>query len=417
MNDVLLFHRGGYLDASLGETARATVKQLHNWNPDDLLKMPVDDVIGKLVDQGSARCPRLLTDQAWMPEPTEITQESMEFGERYTRRVIRLVLVVPFEGEKVVFTLRANQFTLNPPRVVRLEESELHLAIDGPPDNPEQVKAAFDKQLATIEQHLAWSRQQIEQHNQQIRADVPGMVGKRREQLLATRNLQAQIGYPIRRRSDADTYSVPLRRRTLRSVRSQPAAPGTSFKPEPAMSDSDYRAALAVLRNSRNALERSPSMAEKLNEEHIRDLLLISLNAHFEGDVAGEVFNGEGKTDILIRVDDHNIFIGECKVWSGPSTMDEALEQLFKYLVWRDTKAAILLFVRNKDVTAVINKAIKKIEDHPSFKRRDPSRDEDELNFTMHAQDDTAREIHLALIPFALRNPAANSTTGESQST
>ncbi|MGH3951443.1 MAG: hypothetical protein ACRDSE_20375, partial [Pseudonocardiaceae bacterium] len=187
------------------------------------------------------------------------------------------------------------------------------------------------------------------------------------------------------------------------------------FKPKPAMSEQDYRAALEVPHNSRNALERSPSLVSKLKEEEIRDILLINLNAHFKGDAAGEVFNGAGKTDILIRVEDRNIFIGECKVWAGPSSMDEALEQLFNYLVWRDTKAAILLFIRNKDVTAVINKAVKKIEDHPNFKRRAPQRDDDRPEFTMQAQDDPAREIHLALVPFALRTPDADATTATNE--
>ena len=31
-------------------------------------------------------------------------------------------------------------------------------------------------------------------------------------------------------------------------------------------------------------------------------------------------------------------------------------EQLFSYLVWRDTKAAVLLFIQNVDITAVIEK-------------------------------------------------------------
>jgi hypothetical protein len=83
--------------------------------------------------------------------------------------------------------------------------------------------------------------------------------------------------------------------------------------------------------------------------------------------------------------------------------MDEALGQIFKYLVWRDTKAAILLFIRNKDVTAVIKKAAAKIEAHPNYKRRGPSHTDDRLDFVMHAQDDAEREIHLALLPFALR--------------
>jgi hypothetical protein len=41
-------------------------------------------------------------------------------------------------------------------------------------------------------------------------------------------------------------------------------------------------------------------MTARLNEEQIRDLLLVNLNAQFEGKAGGEVFNGEGKTDILI---------------------------------------------------------------------------------------------------------------------
>ncbi|MEU4250390.1 hypothetical protein AB0F15_23570 [Amycolatopsis sp. NPDC026612] len=129
----------------------------------------------------------------------------------------------------------------------------------------------------------------------------------------------------------------------------------------------------------------------------------MGLNAQFEGTAGGELFNGEGKTDILIRVDDRNVFIGECKVWSDPKTMDDALRQLFGYLVWRDTKAAVLLFIRNKDVTAVIEKAIQKIEDHPNYKRTGTRRGDEQIDFTMHAQDDPDREIHLALIPFALR--------------
>jgi hypothetical protein len=404
MYDVLLFSKGGRLDKVLWETADVVAEQLQKWDADDLLKTPVDDVIESLVEQGTVHCPKLYTDQAWMPEPTEVTQRFKEFGERLTRRVTRLVLVVPFEGEQAIFTRRANQFTADPPRVANINNGELRLAVDSPPDDPAQVKAAFDSQIEKIEQYLGWSRQQIEQHNQQIKSQVPEMVVQRREQLLATRKLQAQIGYPIRRRTDADTYSVPVRRRTVRHTNSR----REPFKPEPALTDQDYQAALRVLRNQRNALERTPSLAAQLKEEEIRDLLLIGLNAQFEGDVGGELFNGTGKTDILIRVDDRNIFIGECKVWAGPKTMDEALEQLFGYVVWRDTKAAILLFIRNKDVTAVIEKAARKIEEHPNYKRSAPRRDDDQFEFTMHAQDDPERDIHLALIPFALRSTTSS---------
>jgi hypothetical protein len=96
--------------------------------------------------------------------------------------------------------------------------------------------------------------------------------------------------------------------------------------------EAQYEQALAVLRNARNALERSPSMAARLDEEKIRDLLLISLNAQLREAAAGEVFNAAGKTDILIRAEDRNVFIAECKIWRGPKTVREALTQLLAYL-------------------------------------------------------------------------------------
>lgn len=270
--------------------------------------------------------------------------------------------MVPFDGEKAVFRLRASRSTWNSPQVASVGDHELRLAVDGPTGDAADVRARFEAQLDKIETFLEWSSNQIEEHNARIRAEVPGMVARRRAQLLAIRNLQAEIGFPIRRRPDADTYTVPIKRRNLRPVRPAGTPAAAPFKPESTMAAGDYQAALAVLRNSRNALERTPSLAAKLDEEQIRDLLLVNLNAHFEGDAVGEVFNGEGKTDILIRAGDRNIFIGKCKIWRGQGTMDEALAQIFKYLVWRDTKAAVLLFIRNKDVTAVIKKAVAKIE-------------------------------------------------------
>jgi hypothetical protein len=414
---VQLFSKGSAYDlatslaAFLGKTAQAVAQRLHNWNADELLNTPVDDVVEQLVDMGSVECPNLLLDDAFMLEPTEVDQQYRDWGEVRTRRVTRFVLVVPFEGEKNVFELRPDQFTNMPPQVLRLQAHEIRLVIDNPMNDPAAIKGAFDAQIATIEQYLGWSRWQIELHNRGLRDRVPGMVASRRDQLLATRNLQAEIGFPVRRRKDADTYAAPISRKSVRPRPRQPWGARAAFKPEPAMQDEDYQAALRVLRNQRNALERTPFVAAKLDEEEIRDLLLVGLNAHFEGDAGGEVFNGAGKTDILVRVDDRNIFIGECKVWSGPKTMDDALKQLFGYLVWRDTKAAILLFIRNKDVTGVIDKAITKIKEHPNYKRSlTHQAGADQYEFTMHAEGDAGREIHLTLIPFALRPTAEAST-------
>jgi hypothetical protein len=54
----------------------------------------------------------------------------------------------------------------------------------------------------------------------------------------------------------------------------------------------------------------------------------VQLNGHFTGEAGGELFNGSGKTDIIVRHDDRNVFIGECKIWAGVAKFVSALDQL-----------------------------------------------------------------------------------------
>jgi hypothetical protein len=73
-----------------------------------------------------------------------------------------------------------------------------------------------------------------------------------------------------------------------------------------------------------------------LDEESIRNHILLQLNGHYDGAATGETFNSNGKTDILIRMEDIHIFIRLCKFWHGPKAFEEAIDQLPSYLTWRD---------------------------------------------------------------------------------
>jgi hypothetical protein len=350
----------------------------------------------------SVACPKLRRDEAHLLPISEQTQTFKDpFGDRMTRRMTQPTLVVPYDGEKIVFSMRASQSSFNPPRA-DVADGELRLTWLGQDADAGAVRAHFDRELDEIERHLSWSQRDIDTHNQTIRTTTPDLVSQRRAKLFRDRELEAGIGFPIQRRSDASKYVVPMRRRRIApSSPPRPTAIGP-FQPEPMLDDADYEAALTVLRNARNALERSPSMTAKLNEEQIRDLLLVSLNAQFEGKAGGEVFNGMGKTDILIREGDRNVFIGECKVWKGPKTIRDALDQLLSYLVWRDTKAALLVFIRTGQPSEVIKKSVAEIEASPTYKRRGRHDSDERVDFVLHAQGDPAREIQLAYLPFAL---------------
>ncbi|PZS16353.1 MAG: hypothetical protein DLM57_10485 [Pseudonocardiales bacterium] len=406
--DPLLFHGRGDLRDRLDSSLDALRTTIQNWDADHLLRTPEHDVADELVETYGVECPALLRDHI-EALPTEEGYSSFRdgFGDQVRQRIAIRRFIVPFTGAADVFALQASTHTLTPPRATVQENKqgggELRIslqALQGQVPSADQIRQAVHTELDKIVQHLEWSRSDIAAYQQRVRSAVEEVTARKQE-ILRERDLQAAIGFPVRRRDDAATYAVPVRRKTIATQStSKPRAP---FAPEPAIADHDFETVLRVLTASRNQLERTPSMTSTLTEEKIRDLLLVNLNAQFEGAAAGEVFNGAGKTDILIRENDRNIFIAECKIWKGPKTITDALDQLFSYLVWRDTKAALLLFIRRGQPTEVIAKSIAAIEAHTNHKRMlDRTIDDGRSDHVMHATADPAREIRLTFLPFVL---------------
>lgn len=397
-----LLFADSYLTEKLSALAQHARRRLADWPADDLLAMHEVDVVANLLDTASIECPTLLRADAYLLDPAEADLNFREFGKIVSRRITRFTLVVPFYGDREIFTWQPSWSTFNTTRA-EVSGAELRLFSCLASGDPSSVKTDFDAQLDEIERFLDRSRNEIQQRQYALEAQIPRLVSDRRAKLLADRAAHASIGFPIKRQPDTSAYSVPLRRRqVLPSAVATKRAPTHRFEPEPKLSGQDYEAALAVLQNVRSALERSPSTTRQLGEDQIRDILLASLNAQFEGEAVGEVFNGAGKTDILIRVNDRNIFIGECKIWKGPQTVADALDQLLGYLVWRDTKAALLLFIREADVSTVTAKAVAKVGGHPSYKRRGKNWTEGRYDFVLRTPGDPSQEIHLALLPFLI---------------
>jgi hypothetical protein len=109
-----------------------------------------------------------------------------------------------------------------------------------------------------------------------------------------------------------------------------------------------------------------------MGEEDIRNHLLALLQAGFRsGSATGESFNQAGKTDILLRYQNHNLFVAECKVWSGPKAFGDAITQLLGYLTRRDSKSALLVFVKNKDISGVLTSMQAHAPTHPQFEGQD----------------------------------------------
>jgi hypothetical protein len=128
-----------------------------------------------------------------------------------------------------------------------------------------------------------------------------------------------------------------------------------------------YGHVLRVVDSVGKMIERHPSTFLGKSEEDLRDHMLVSLQSNPIGTATGETYNKSGKTDILIRHENSNIFIGECKVWHGQSEYLKAIDQLLGYLTWRDKDAALILFVKNQDISNVIKTTQTAICEHPQY--------------------------------------------------
>jgi hypothetical protein len=400
---------GSQLTERLSAAASRAADGLATWPPDDLLETSEADIASELIRLAIIEPPSMARGQAWLEPTTEISVTAEKFGRYFHADATRFTLAVPVAGDLSLFDMTASRF---PGNVILGEidkpASTLRLYCHNP-GTADQARKYLDWVLDQIEQRLELMRADILAHNQQMTTQLPQAVAQRRAKLLGDRDLQASIGYPIMKWPDADSYSAPVKRRKITPGRSaRPSGRLNVYVPEPAIDEGDYEAVLAVLWNARNALERSPSMSAKLGEEETRDLLLVSLNAQFEGKAAGEVFNCTGKTDILVRERDRNVFIGECKIFdpknkqSVDHIVTSALDQLLSYLTWRDTKAALLLFIRDANVSDVIDKTVATISSHPNHKRPGKISAEERHDFVLHTNGDTNREIHLAFLPFLI---------------
>lgn len=173
---------------------------------------------------------------------------------------------------------------------------------------------------------------------------------------------------------------------------------------EPVLENEIFEHILSIVRMQGREMERSPQTYEQMDEEARRDLFLATLNTHYEGRGSAEALNRSGKTDILIRFEERNLFIAECKFWEGAKGFGDAVDQLFRYASWRDTKLALIIFVREKGLTELIEKTSAALEAHTQFAGLRRAEYETELRATLTWPGDDRRQADLNV--FFVHTPA-----------
>lgn len=393
------------LNHSIRHAVQKMLEEIEALDENRLLGTHPEDLTRYLVEKYGITPITLLRDQ-WYADHQDVRVDVRHDPLRWIQDRSRPVMVpgerievrIPFEGESDLLFSKANTFSMNPPRAV-IEKNEIVLRYETPADQPRDVRTMVDQTLKDIEEHLSWQRPMIDAHNQGLPGATEQAIRRRRERLLAQSQRAEALGIPIRRRADAPkTYSLPTVRR--KAVPTLPPATTGQFKPEPALEMELYEHILKVVQDMALVMERSPDAFKSMNEEALRQHFLVQLNGQFEGKATGETFNMAGKTDILLREGDRNVFIAECKFWKGPKAFGEAIDQLLGYTTWRDGKTAILVFNRGTDTSTVLAGIDSMARSHANFKRAVPWSHESGFRYVFHANGDKNRELISTVLAF-----------------
>nr|VFJ58741.1 MAG: hypothetical protein BECKFM1743A_GA0114220_102247 [Candidatus Kentron sp. FM]VFJ60375.1 MAG: hypothetical protein BECKFM1743C_GA0114222_102718 [Candidatus Kentron sp. FM]VFK12798.1 MAG: hypothetical protein BECKFM1743B_GA0114221_102554 [Candidatus Kentron sp. FM] len=382
---------------------QAVLEEINGYDGNKLLNTPVDDLAAYFERKYRIDVPSLHEDEI-VADQRE-SQIDVSHGPR--RRVrdrgrpvagTEVEITIPFDGEVEAFNIQPSTFTLPPP-IAEVRGSTLVLSIRGTDLTAEGVRSQIDRTISEIENYLQNLRRNAAEFNGGLLGAARTAIERRRDKLLKDQGLVSALGFPLKERTDASrTYSAPDVRRKIQPR--PPEASSAPYKPEPELDQGHYEHILGVVENMAHVMERSPSAFSRMDEEALRSHFLVQLNGHFEGAAAGETFNYAGKTDILVRVEDKNIFIGECKFWGGPKKLTETIDQILSYSAWRDTKVAILIFNRNKNFSAVLEAIPPTVKAHSNYKRTIHQDSKSRFRYTLSHKDDASRELTLTVLVF-----------------
>jgi hypothetical protein len=337
-------------------------------------------------------------------EPT-VSKEWVEdrlYREKYQTEVFSFTIRYKFTGSSVLFRVKPSTWTMTSADIyVNEQNNTVSFSFKLYKKDPEEfkrTKSDFQRRAFT---NLGNTNQVATSWMQALPGTVNSLFQQQKNKYLQENDFFTAINVKVNK----DTTSVFTAPTIKKKVIPQPAvSKNKEFSSEPMMAKEMYDDILKVIYDLGKSMEKKPSTYKDKDEEGIRDQFLLVLETRYDSTTAtGETFNRGGKTDIILKYakDGSNLFVAECKFWHGASEFHKAISQLFdRYLTWRDSKAALMLFVTNKDFTNVIDIIKKETPNHPYFLKSTGTRGETSFSFNFHLPQDKDKVVFLEIIAF-----------------
>lgn len=278
----------------------------------------------------------------------------------------QITFKIPFDGDENLLYLRPQTFIMSrfpvdsvaAPKgdslgtiVISMEKTKRDLIahID---DMNTYVAKQFEGLFNSYRKMIEYANTGIQTYNTGLRQSALKLLEKRKEKANDFAAISRAMSIPMKISKDSPIVDpIPLKR-----VKREPVNRPTFHSPDPeyCISDKDYENILNIIHSACASMEVTASTFIKNDEEELRDFIIATLGTHYENAVTGETFRKIGKTDIQVIFENKAAFIGECKIWHGIKKFGDAIEQLFGYSTWKDSKTALIVFnKKNKDFSAI----------------------------------------------------------------
>jgi hypothetical protein len=277
-------------------------------------------------------------------------------------------------------------------------------------NDPSKVESAFNTSKNTVNGKISGVKKEFDAYNRDLRGFIQVEINKRVQKINHTNDYKSKFKYPIKKKNVPTAFESP-RIVKKKKITPKPVGLTNGANKQRFISDEDYMHILGLLQDFGKNWEHHPEIYKGKGEEALRDQLIFVLAPNIEGVVAGEAYNKKGKTDIAIKHESTNLFIGECKIWKGPQVFTKTIDQILGYLTWRDSKAAIMMFVPNQEISAVKSAADETAKSHSNFVRVLEVINEGWVNYRFHLENDPGTYLSLAVQLYHLPELKTEHTT------
>jgi hypothetical protein len=369
-----------------------------------ILGIDEEEYLKYLVQQYTLEPLTVDIDNVIINKPTT-RKESFEdsfYGERYEQDVYYFTLDFPYLGSAALFQVQPPTRTLTSYEIsVREHTKTVWLVVKVRKLDPQAFNIAkqdaIRRAFANVDNVNAFANA----WNAQLLSHIKSLISTQRAKFLKENDFFAAINLKIDKGTES-IFTAPVVKKI--NIPQPTVSKTQQFSSVPTLSTTIYDDILKVIYEAGRSMERKPSLYIGKDEEALRDLFLYNLETRYDSVTAtGETFNSIGKTDIMLKyaVDGSNLFIAECKFWHGPQGFIDTINQLFdRYLTWRDTKVAIMMFVKNKDFTSVLKNIATEARLHPYFTKDNGRHGDTSFSFIYGLPNDHSQPIFLEIMAF-----------------